>query len=150
MPTMDGTTDRQIQAKKLYIFCFLGPLRIWTIYFNCTNRLVANTGDILPQAIGPGLTSHIAVTTMAKYFSINRGKSIAIAALGYAVGRSFLPLLVVLAISVFSWRQTYGIATALLFLIFFPLVMWLLSKSSKDGLQNADENTTTSKKSPKL
>ena len=95
---------------------------------------------------GQGLTSHIAVTTMAKYFSINRGKSIAIAALGYAVGESFLPLLVVLAISVFSWRQTYGIATALLFLIFFPLVMWLLSKSSKDGLQNADENTTTSKK----
>ena len=50
---MIGTTDRQIQVKKLYIFCFLGPLRIWTIYFNCTNRLVANTGDILPQAIGP-------------------------------------------------------------------------------------------------
>ena len=53
MPSMDGTTDRQIQVKKLYIFCFLRPLRIWTIYFNCTSRLVANTGDILPQAIGP-------------------------------------------------------------------------------------------------
>ena len=53
MPTMDGATDRPIQVKKLYIFCFLWPLRIWIIYFNCTNRLVANTGDILPQTIGP-------------------------------------------------------------------------------------------------
>ena len=64
---------------------------------------------------GQGLTSHIAVTTMARYFSINRGKSIAVAALGYAFGESFLPLLVVLGISILSWRHTYGLATGVLF-----------------------------------
>ena len=69
---------------------------------------------------GQGLTSHIAVTTMAKYFSINRGKSIAIAALGYAVGESFLPFLVVVAISIFSWRQTYGDSNWIIIFNFFP------------------------------
>ena len=90
---------------------------------------------------GQGLTSHIAVTTMARYFSINRGKSIAVAALGYAFGESFLPLLVVLGISILSWRHTYGLATGVLFFVFFPAVMWLLSKSSGHGLKNEQNDT---------
>tara|TARA_B100001123_G_C15020657_1_gene911330 strand:- start:54 stop:896 length:843 start_codon:yes stop_codon:yes gene_type:complete len=79
---------------------------------------------------------------MARYFSANRGKSVALAALGYAVGESFLPLLVVIAISTVGWRVTYGGAASFLLLIFFPLIMWLLKRSLKrlpnENLQSAE------------
>tara|TARA_B100001123_G_scaffold433587_1_gene558552 strand:- start:1084 stop:1926 length:843 start_codon:yes stop_codon:yes gene_type:complete len=77
---------------------------------------------------------------MARYFSANRGKSVALAALGYATGESFLPLFVVLGISVIGWRITYGAASALFLILFLPLIMWLL-KHSLNSLPN--ESTMT-------
>tara|TARA_S200000501_G_scaffold147874_1_gene139518 strand:+ start:10967 stop:12235 length:1269 start_codon:yes stop_codon:yes gene_type:complete len=78
---------------------------------------------------GQGLTSHVAITTMARHFSKGRGKAVALASLGYAFGESFLPLIVVIAIGVFGWRTTYGITSILLGIGIIPLILWLLRKS---------------------
>ncbi len=48
---------------------------------------------------GQGLMSHIAITTMARYFSAGRGRAIAIATLGFSLGEALLPFLAVLVIS---------------------------------------------------
>ncbi len=45
---------------------------------------------LLRQA-GQGLASHVATTAMARYFDTNRGKAVALAALGFAAGESLLP-----------------------------------------------------------
>ena len=78
---------------------------------------------------GQGLTSHVAITTMARHFSAGRGKAVALASLGYAFGESFLPLIVVIAIGVFGWRTTYGLTSILLGVGILPLILWLLRKS---------------------
>lgn len=53
---------------------------------------------------GQGMTSHIAVVAMARWFSATRGKALAIARLGYTTGEAFLPLLFVALLTLFDWR----------------------------------------------
>ena len=46
---------------------------------------------LLRQA-GQALASHVAVTSMARYFDAGRGRAIAIATLGFATGEALLPI----------------------------------------------------------
>ena len=80
---------------------------------------------LLRQA-GQGLSSHVATTSMARYFVADRGKAVALASLGSAVGESLLPVVAVLGIAVLGWRATYGAAATLLALGLLPAVWGLL------------------------
>ena len=96
--------------------------------------LISRIGGVLALAVaifllrhaGQGLSSHVAITTMARYFEAGRGRAIAAATLGYATGEAVLPFLAVLAIGWFGWRSTYAGAAAVLGLVLAPLAMWLL------------------------
>ncbi len=80
---------------------------------------------LLRQA-GQGLASHVGTTAMARYFEADRGKAVAIAALGFAAGESLLPVAAVLGIAVLGWRTSYGAAAVLLGLGLLPTIWWLL------------------------
>jgi len=80
----------------------------------------------LLRQTGQGLASHVGVTSMARYFDTDRGKAVAIAALGFAVGESLLPVAAVLGIAVIGWRASYGVMAAFLALCLLPAVWWLL------------------------
>ncbi|MBN33426.1 MAG: MFS transporter [Rhodospirillaceae bacterium] len=75
---------------------------------------------------GQGLTSHIAFTTMARYFELGRGRAIAIATLGFSTGEAVLPFAAVLLISVIGWRWSYAAAGAVMLLILLPTAIRLL------------------------
>jgi MFS family permease len=75
---------------------------------------------------GQGLTSHISVTTMARYFEAERGRAIAVATFGFAAGEALLPFLAVASISVIGWRWTYGATSGVLGIVLLPLALWLL------------------------
>jgi len=77
---------------------------------------------------GQGLSSHISVTTMARYFSAGRGKAVALATLGFAAGESVLPVLVVAGIAAIGWRQTYAAAGVALVVLILPIIVWLLRR----------------------
>ena len=102
---------------------------------------------------GQGLTSHVAITTMARHFSTGRGKAVALASLGYAFGESFLPLIIVIAIGVLGWRTTYGLTSILLGIGIIPLTLWLLRKSflgqqaNSNGTYIVEKTLTTTMKS---
>ena len=100
---------------------------------------------------GQGLTSHVAITTMARYFAKSRGKAVALASLGYACGESFLPLLVVLAIGTIGWRVTYGLMSLVLCIGILPLILWLLRRSIFDNQPQGEKPTESyKKKDPKV
>jgi MFS family permease len=80
---------------------------------------------LLRQA-GQGLASHVATTSMARYFHADRGKAVAIAALGFAAGESMLPVAAVIGIAVLGWRASYGVAAVVLALGLLPTLWWLL------------------------
>ena len=46
------------------------------------------------RLFGQGLLSHIAITAMGRWFSIERGRALSVATLGFPVGEALLPVLV--------------------------------------------------------
>ena len=70
---------------------------------------------------GQGLLSHVALTSMARYFDVGRGKAIAIASLGFAAGEAMLPLAAVALIAALGWRETYVLIGVTVALIVAPI-----------------------------
>ena len=98
----------------------------------CAFIAIVPVGWLLVVAIfglrqtGQGLTSHIGSTSMSRYFEHERGRAIAICALGYAVGEASLPFFADLLIDVIGWRWTYALAAIVHLLAFLPFMLWLL------------------------
>lgn len=103
----------------------------------CLAMSMANSILFLTMAIfllrqmGQGLTSHAAATSMARYHGPDRGKALALASVGMAVGEAILPFLAVLAIAAFGWRQTYGWAGFAIIAVLLPASLWLLGDHRK-------------------
>ncbi|WP_162299990.1 MFS transporter [Kineobactrum sediminis] len=91
----------------------LAPSALWLI-----------PGILLLRLCGQGLMGHIAITTIARYFSARRGRALAIAQLGYPIGEALLPLLVVVALSLTDWRHLWWLA-ALALLMLLPVLLRL-------------------------
>ncbi len=76
---------------------------------------------------GQGMTSHIAVVAMARWFVKTRGRALSIATLGFALGEALLPILFVALMTVVAWRNLW-IAAAVICLMGVPVLAWLLGK----------------------
>lgn len=93
---------------------------------------------LLRQA-GQGLASHTGTTAVARHFSADRGKAIALASLGFAVGEAVLPLVAVLTIAAIGWRATYGTMALLVAFILPALVIWLLRHQERPQEQQQNQ-----------
>lgn len=83
-------------------------------------------GVFLLRQSGQGLMSHVAFTSMGRYFDAQRGKATALVAMGFAAGEAILPIAAVAAIASVGWRYSYmGVAVLVLVLV-LPLSLWLL------------------------
>jgi MFS family permease len=80
----------------------------------------------LLRQFGQGLTNHVSVTSMARYFDANRGKAISLGTMGLAAGEAVAPYVAVIAIAAIGWRQTYAISGVFMVLVVIPLALWLL------------------------
>lgn len=76
---------------------------------------------------GQGMTSHIAVVAMARWFVASRGKALSVATLGFAVGEAILPLIFVTLMATYDWRILW-VAAALISLGGIPILMALLKQ----------------------
>ncbi|MEM9047377.1 MAG: MFS transporter [Pseudomonadota bacterium] len=77
---------------------------------------------------GQGMMSHIAMTTMGRWFVASRGRAVSMAGLGFALGEMVLPPLVVLATGLIGWRETWGVVAVLLVAIIAPAAARLLAR----------------------
>lgn len=77
---------------------------------------------------GQGMMGHIAVTAMARWFDSHRGRAVAFAGLGYALGEALLPPLTIPLMTLLGWREAWLVAAAVLVLGLLPLVVWLLRR----------------------
>ncbi len=81
---------------------------------------------------GQGMLSHIAMTTMSRWFNRFRGRALSFAGLGFTLGEATMPFLVTLAIVAIGWRNVW-LATALaLVVVLAPLIAFLL-RDPPDG-----------------
>jgi MFS family permease len=83
----------------------------------------------LLRQTGQGLSSHVAITSMARYFERDRGRAIAVAALGFSAGEAILPVAAVAAIAAFGWRATYAGIAVVVVAVLVPIVALCLRRA---------------------
>jgi MFS family permease len=83
-------------------------------------------GVFLLRQSGQGLMSHVAYTSMGRYFDQQRGKATAMVAMGFAAGEAILPLIAVMAIAAVGWRWSYAGVAIFVLVVILPASMWLL------------------------
>jgi len=79
----------------------------------------------LVRFCGQGLMSHIALSSMARFFERARGRAIGTATLGFPASEALFPLTVVAAVAAVGWRGVWWITAAGLVLLVLPLMLWL-------------------------
>lgn len=94
-----------------------------------TTPLMLILAIFMLRQFGQGLTSHAGITSMARYHEVDRGKAIALAAIGFSFGEAALPLLAVFAIEVWGWRNTYAGASVAI-MASLAIALWLLKGHS--------------------
>jgi MFS family permease len=77
------------------------------------------------RLFGQGLAVHTAITAMARYFEVARGRAISIASLGNPAGAALAPIFVVAMLPAIGWRAVW-VVTGVGLLCAIPLVLLLL------------------------
>jgi MFS family permease len=109
----------------------LGPVILGLLAAACLFMAGAHGAWILPIVIftlrftGQGMTSHIAVVAMARWFIATRGRALSIAAVGVGIGEAVLPLLFVALLPFVEWRLLWVVCAAIA-LCGIPLMLLLL------------------------
>ncbi len=80
---------------------------------------------------GQGLMTHVSMTGIARYFSRNRGRALAIASFGFPLAEAILPATLLALIAAFGWRYTYAGSGVFILLILIPLAFLLIRGDSK-------------------
>jgi MFS family permease len=81
----------------------------------------------LLRLLGQGMMSHIAFTTIARWFSAQRGRAVAIAILGLNVSQATLPLLFVTLAAAMGWRNAWWLMAGALLVVALPAIAWLMA-----------------------
>jgi sugar phosphate permease len=102
-----------------------------------TSPLLLVIAIFMLRQFGQGLSSHASITSMARYHDADRGKAIALAAIGFAFGEAMLPVAGLYASQIWGWRQTYYIV-ALAVLCSITLALWLLKGHSQRHAMHTD------------
>ena len=121
-----GLTDRfRVRA--------LGGIVLAILAIACLSMAFAPVVWMLPIVIfalrfsGQGMTSHLAVVAMSRWFVATRGKALSVAGLGFSFGEAVLPLAFVSLMVFFDWRWLWVVA-AVLALLGIPLLRGLLAE----------------------
>ena len=122
-------------------------LSVWVLAMlsaSCLAMAVNPYATLLPVIIfalrltGQGMTSHIAIVAMARWFVATRGRALSVATLGFSVGEAVLPLSFVALLSVLHWRALW-VAAACVALAGIPILLGLL-RTERTPQSMAEEN----------
>lgn len=124
----------------------LGPMILVLLAFSCLLMAANPYAWLLPVVIfalrltGQGMTTHIAIVAMARWFVAARGRALSVASLGYAVGESMLPIIFVSLLTIWNWRVLWIVA-AVICLIGAPILFRLL-RHERTPQSMAEENSS--------
>lgn len=85
--------------------------------------------------LGQGLMSMAGATSMVRYLDHQKGKANALGGMGYSISEAVLPSLVIVSLTLLSWRQSWLFWGGLLALTLPLLTRWLL-KGQEERHQN--------------
>jgi MFS family permease len=109
----------------------LGPLVLLGLAAACVGMALNPVVWMLPMVIlslrlfGQGMSSHLAVVAMARWFVATRGRALSIATLGFALGEASLPIVFVALMAHIDWHDLWLVA-AVICVLGVPILMLLL------------------------
>ncbi|MEX1035531.1 MAG: MFS transporter [Sneathiella sp.] len=86
-------------------------------------------GFLLLRLTGQGLMTHVAVTSVARYFDRVRGRALSLVAMGFPLAEGVMPAIAVAMMTVLDWRMTYAVIGAAVLLGAAPVLMRLIWRS---------------------
>jgi MFS family permease len=111
----------------------LGAIVLVMLALACLSMATVSQAWLLPFVIfalrfaGQGMTSHISVVAMSRWFVKTRGRALSIATLGFAAGEALLPLVFVALMVQLDWRILWMFAAAIA-LSGIPFLLLLLTR----------------------
>lgn len=111
----------------------LGPVVLIGLALACLAMALNPAVWALPLVVfalrffGQGMSSHIAMVAMTRWFVATRGRALSVATMGFAFGEAVLPLLFVALMGLVDWRLLWGIGV-LLCLLGAPVLGRLLGQ----------------------
>ncbi|MCR9214446.1 MAG: MFS transporter [Proteobacteria bacterium] len=103
-------------------------------------------GIIAVRFLGQGMMTHVALTAMARRYEAERGRAVAIAALGFPLGEALFPPLIVIALTFMNWQLIWPAMAVIAALTLLPFIPQLIRHTpTQDGkgtgvLAAADED----------
>jgi len=71
---------------------------------------------------GQGMLGHLALTAIPRWFTVDRGRALGIAMLGFPLGEALLPIMVAFLLTLMTWREIWiGLAVFVL-VVLLPLI----------------------------
>jgi len=140
--TWSGTLIDRMDLRLFTALSLFGLVCACLVIGSASSPAMLIVAIFMLRQFGQGLTSHASITSMARYHAADRGKAIALAAIGFSLGEATLPLLAVFSIQAWGWRETY-FGTAGFVLLTILLALWLL-KGHKTRHENLLENLNPS------
>ncbi|WP_295803337.1 MFS transporter [uncultured Microbulbifer sp.] len=101
-------------------------------------------GFFLLRFAGQGFMTHMGMTTAGRYFTANRGRVIALAALGFPIAEALLPTSGSLLIQSSGWRSVWIIAAIVLLALVLPGLLWLAGNAGNETAGTVPENPEAS------
>lgn len=80
----------------------------------------------LLRLLGPGMMNQNALTAAARWFSAQRGRAMALTAIGGNGSEATIPFLFVIVANLIGWRNGWLVAAAILVVVALPAIAWLL------------------------
>jgi predicted MFS family arabinose efflux permease len=83
-------------------------------------------GFLLLRLTGQGLMTHVAVTSIARYFNRQRGRALSVVAMGFPLAEGIMPAIAVMMIAALGWRMSYALIGALVLAVAAPILIRLI------------------------
>jgi MFS family permease len=120
-----GALIDRIDLRLFTTLALLGLTGACLVMGSVSSPLMLVFAIFLLRHFGQGLCSHAGMTSMARYHDVDRGKAIALAAIGFAIGEAALPVAGLYGATLLGWRGTFYIV-ALVVLVSIAAALWLL------------------------
>ena len=124
-----GTLIDRIDLRLFATLALLGLTAACLMMGSVASPAILIFSIFLLRHFGQGLCSHASITSMARYHDLDRGKAIALAAIGFAFGEAILPVAGLYAATVLGWRDTFRVVAVFVLAAILPM-LWLLKGHS--------------------
>ncbi len=123
-----GRLIDQMDLRFYTLLICLGSILACFLTSSVTSAFMLTLAFYFLRLMGQGLMNHAAVTSMGRYFTVQRGTAIGIITLGSTLGLAVYPLVGVTLIKLYGWSNSWLILAVIYSIILIPLILWLLKE----------------------